>query len=77
VTDVMCPAAVRFCPLFRSGNSASSDGAKEPLLPYEQTQNCPEILHYSIGIQVLIMVTFYDNVTYRVFLLRLFRVRQL
>ena len=62
-----CPVAVRFCPFCRSGHSASSDGAKEPLLPYEQTQNCPEIIYNGTGIQVLIMVRFYDNVTYRVF----------
>jgi hypothetical protein len=77
VMDVMCPAAVRFCPFCRLGHSASSDGAKEPLLPYEQTQNCPEILHDSIGIQVLIIIGFYDNVTHRVFLLGLLRMQQL
>jgi hypothetical protein len=76
VTDVTCPVAFRFCPFCRSGHSASSDGAKEPLLPYEYTQNSPEILYDGIGYQVLNMVRFYENVTYRVFLTFL-RVRQL
>jgi hypothetical protein len=45
VTDVMRPAAFHFCPFCRSGQSASSDVAKEP---YFRTNSHRTLLRYDM-----------------------------